>query len=167
MPLPCPTFAPQTRPLMPSRFPTTLLLLATLFSWAGLVAGISFLEAPLKFTAPHITIPLGVGIGRVVFHALNKVEIGLAALAGICALARPTPRVTRWGLGLLYLILALQTGWLLPALDLRAAALLAGHTPPPNSLHLLYVGTDGLKLLTLLVSGWTAGRALRPDPLGS
>ena len=36
-----------------------LLLTALLFGWAGLVAGISFLEAPLKFTAPHITVALG------------------------------------------------------------------------------------------------------------
>ncbi|WP_237562181.1 hypothetical protein [Glutamicibacter soli] len=35
----------------------------------GLVTGISFIEAPLKFTAPEITIPLGSGIGRLVFFA--------------------------------------------------------------------------------------------------
>jgi len=152
--------------LKSTRFPIGLLLLATLFSWAGMVAAISFLEAPLRFTAPHITVPLGVGIGRVVFHALNKVEIALAAVAGICLLLRPLPGVTRWGLGLLGLILALQTGWLLPALDVRATALLAGHTPPPNHLHLLYIGTDVAKLLALLVTGWTAGAARRSDDLG-
>lgn len=35
--------------------------------WLGLVIGISFIEAPLKFTALGITIPLGLGIGRLVF----------------------------------------------------------------------------------------------------
>jgi hypothetical protein len=69
-----------------------LLLIAALFLWAGLVAGISFLEAPLKFTVPHITVALGVGIGRVVFHALNKVEIILCALAVGSALYLSTPR---------------------------------------------------------------------------
>ena len=59
----------------------SFLLLAALLLWAGMVAGISFLEAPLKFTAPHITVPLGVGIGRVVFHALNKAEMALCVLA--------------------------------------------------------------------------------------
>jgi hypothetical protein len=151
---------------MPHRFPTGLLLLATLFVWAGLVAGISFLEAPLKFTAPHITIPLGVGIGRIVFHALNKVEIGLALVVGVCVLLQRQPGPTRWGLGLLYVILALQTAWLLPALDVRAGALLAGHTPPPNHLHLLYIGTDVVKLLTLLVTGWLAGAPRRTETPG-
>ncbi|MGN0128251.1 hypothetical protein [Glutamicibacter soli] len=35
--------------------------------WLGLVIGSSFIEAPLKFTALGITIPLGLGIGRLVF----------------------------------------------------------------------------------------------------
>jgi hypothetical protein len=150
-----------------TRFPTgLLLLLATVFVWAGMVAASSFLKAPLKFTAPHSTIPLGVGIGRVVFHALNKVEIGLAAVAGICALLRQQPQSIPWTLGLLYFILALQTAWLLPALDLRATALLAGHTPPPNHLQRLYIGTDVVKLLTLLITGWLASGARRTDALG-
>ena len=48
--------------------------------WAGLVAGISFIEALLKFTAPHITVPLGLGIGRIVSAALNEVALAAAAL---------------------------------------------------------------------------------------
>ena len=45
------------------------------FIWFGMVLAISFLEAPLKFQAPGITIPLGLGIGQLVFFALNKIEI--------------------------------------------------------------------------------------------
>jgi len=45
--------------------------------WAGLIAGISFIEAPLKFQAPGITIPLGLGISQLVFQFLSKVEIVL------------------------------------------------------------------------------------------
>ena len=148
---------------MSRRFPVALLLLAALFGWAGMVAGISFLEAPLKFTAPHITVPLGVGVGRVVFHALNKVEIGLAAVAGGCALRLALPRPVRAGLLLLAGVLLLQTFWLLPALDVRAEALLAGHAPPPNYQHLLYIGTEALKLLLLLGTGTLAYRALHPQ----
>ncbi|WP_188547999.1 hypothetical protein [Hymenobacter qilianensis] len=130
-----------------------LVLVASLFLWAGMVGGISFLEAPLKFTAPHITVPLGVGIGRIVFHALNKVEIGLCALAVISALyLRPEWRV-RAGLAALSFVLLLQTFWLLPALDVRAEALLSGNPPPPNSLHLLYIVAEAVKLLLLLGTG--------------
>ncbi|MCC2547798.1 hypothetical protein LJY25_15205 [Hymenobacter sp. BT175] len=140
----------------------SLLLVASLFVWAGMVAGISFLEAPLKFTAPHITVALGVGIGRIVFHALNKVEIGLCALAIISAGYLRVPRRVALGLGLLGLILLLQTFWLLPALDVRAEALLSGNAPPPNYQHLLYIVADALKLLLLLGTATLAYFALTP-----
>ena len=44
---------------------------AVTFVWLGMVLAISFLEAPLKFRAPHVTLPIGLGIGRLVFRALN------------------------------------------------------------------------------------------------
>ena len=53
---------------------------AVVFVWLGMVAAISFLEAPLKFQAPGITVQLGLGIGRLVFRALNAVEIVLATV---------------------------------------------------------------------------------------
>lgn len=142
------------------------LLLAALLLWAGMVAGISFLEAPLKFTAPHITVALGVGIGRVVFHALNKVEIVLCALALSSAVYLQVPRLLGGTLALLTGLLLLQTFWLLPALDVRAEALLAGHTPPANSLHMLYAAAEAAKLLLLLTSSALAYRALHPQVTG-
>ena len=51
------------------------LLLLMLGVWLGMLLGISFMEAPLKFRAPNMTIALGLGIGQLVFSALNKVEI--------------------------------------------------------------------------------------------
>ena len=47
-----------------------MVVAAIAFTWFGLVLGISFLEAPLKFRAPGVTTQLGLGIGRVVFAAL-------------------------------------------------------------------------------------------------
>lgn len=47
---------------------------AAVFSWLGLVAGISLLEAPLKFRAPGITLALGLGIGRLVFAAMGALR---------------------------------------------------------------------------------------------
>ncbi|MBJ6111608.1 hypothetical protein JAO73_21480 [Hymenobacter sp. BT523] len=146
----------------------SLLLVLSLFVWAGLVAGISFLEAPLKFTAPHITVPLGLGIGRIVFAALNKLELALCAAALLSAAVRRAP-VNVWvALSLLSTVLLLQTLWLLPALDLRATALLAGRPPLPSHLHNTYIGLEVVKLLTLLLAGsWAyqwATRARHPEP---
>lgn len=59
---------------------------AVSFRWLGMVLAISFLEAPLKFRAPGVTVPIGLGIGRRVFRALNRVEAVLAVvvIAGTC-----------------------------------------------------------------------------------
>jgi hypothetical protein len=43
--------------------------------WLGMVLAISFPQAPLKFRPPGVTPALGLGIGRLVFRALNAVEI--------------------------------------------------------------------------------------------
>jgi hypothetical protein len=40
--------------------------------WLGMVLAISFVETPLKFRAPGITMLLGLGIGRLVFRALAE-----------------------------------------------------------------------------------------------
>ena len=45
--------------------------IAAVFIWLGMVLAISFLEAPLKFRAPGITIPLGLGIGRLAVVGLG------------------------------------------------------------------------------------------------
>ena len=58
--------------------------------WLGMVLGISFLEAPLKFRA-GITLALGLGIGRLVFAALNRVEAVLAVVVLVAAVLGPHP----------------------------------------------------------------------------
>lgn len=59
-----------------------LVLLAIVpFIWFGMIVAMTFIEMPRKFRAPGMTHALGVGIGRLVFKALNLVEAALAALA--------------------------------------------------------------------------------------
>lgn len=62
---------------------------AVAFVRLGMVLAISFLEVPLKFRAPGITVPLGVGIGRLVFRALNLAEGVLALVLLGCAVLAP------------------------------------------------------------------------------
>lgn len=64
-------------------------------------------------------------------------------------------------------MLLIQTLWLLPALDLRATALLAGHPPMPGNLHKTYIGLEVIKLLTLLIAGswayqWAVSNTRQP-----
>ncbi|BBU23228.1 hypothetical protein MYXE_30180 [Mycobacterium xenopi] len=68
---------------------------AVSFIWFGMVAAISFLEAPLKFRAPNVTLQIGLGIGRLVFRALNSVEVVFAIIivaAAVAARHLPTSR---------------------------------------------------------------------------
>lgn len=123
------------------------------FVWLGMVLAISFLEAPLKFRAPGITLPLGLGIGRLVFRALNAAELALAVLLAAAGAAATMP-VAAWLLlaGLVGL-LAAQALLLRPSLDRRATAILAGRTPPPSRKHLAYIVLEGVKVFALPVLG--------------
>ncbi len=75
-----------------------LIEVAVPFVWLGMVLAISLLETPLKFRAPGITLALGLGIGRLVFRALNAAEIALLALLSTAGLAGSMPSAG-WRLG--------------------------------------------------------------------
>lgn len=124
-----------------------------LIFWAGLIAGISFLEAPLKFQAPGITIPLGLGIGQLVFQALNKIEIGLLIIILICSFPAPIKNIKSALLVIVTVILLADSFWLLPFLDERAKLVLAGTPPPASHHHILYIITESIKLLLLITLG--------------
>lgn len=127
--------------------------MAVPFVWLGMVLAISFLEAPLKFRAPGITVPLGLGIGRLVFRALNFAEISLAALFTL-ALVAWRPSGPGWAmLAAAWLLLAVQVGVLRPRLDRRAAGIVAGRTPPPSRQHLAYIALEAAKIPLLVVLG--------------
>ncbi|MDM4718687.1 hypothetical protein QTQ03_03410 [Micromonospora sp. WMMA1363] len=139
-----------------------LVQVAVPFLWLGMVLSISLIEAPLKFRAPGVTLPIGLGIGRLVFRALNAAEIVL--LAGLTVAAFGTVvGAGRWmGIGALWLILLTQAAVLRPLLDRRAQMIIDGLQPPPSSLHLWYVALEVVKILVLLVLGWAlAERLLR------
>ncbi len=131
-----------------------VLVLLVIGIWLGMVMGISFLEAPLKFRAPNITLPLGLGIGKIVFAALNKFELFFSIILAVWLLLQYQ------GLGLasiaifLSLILAviLQTFWLLPILDARADSIISGQVTPPTRHHLYYIFIEVGKLLLLIAA---------------
>lgn len=131
------------------------LLQALSFVWAGLVLGISFLEAPVKFTAPSVTRAIGLDVGRHVFAALNKVEVGLGVLVLILLFTGWPESVMRWTLAVVVGILALQTFWLLPILSGQAEAIIEGGSgPQANYAHLGYIFLEAIKVGSLLYVGW-------------
>jgi hypothetical protein len=138
----------------------TRVQIAPPFIWLGMVLAISFLEAPLKFRAPGITVPLGLGIGRLVFRALNAVELGLAVAltaamfadqAGLSGRVAPGALISLWA------VLVGQVAVLRPQLDRRAGRILTGQTPPRSRLHLTYITLEAAKVVLLTVLGALLG----------
>lgn len=109
------------------------------------------MEAWLKFQAPQVTLAIGLGIGKIIFQALNRVEWVLAATTALLLLKAPNTKK-----GLFYLpvtLLLLQTVVLLPILNERADALAAGITLPPSWVHPVYLITEVVKVVSLFLFG--------------
>jgi len=131
-----------------------ILQIAVPFIWFGLVGGISFMETPLKFKAPNITLPLGLGIGRIVFFWLNKVEIVLAVLLLVSFFfVRPANSFALWSFGVIALLLILQTVWLLPTLNARAAAVISESFASSSNTHFFYIACEVIKFILLFALG--------------
>ena len=130
-----------------------ILLILLTFIWCGLLIGISFMEAPLKFQAPNITRELALGIGQLVFNALNKIELFFAGMMVLCLIILK-PRMNIWiGYAIPFLILLLQTLILFPILDVRINEILAGNEPEPSSHHIIYIISEVIKLASLIIVG--------------
>ena len=136
-----------------------VLQIAIPFIWFGAVCAISFMEAPLKFTAPNITVPLGLSIGMIVFHTLNKIEIVLCVLLALSFFAaRPRTKFPLGAFAVIALVLIIQTVVLFPMLDERARQVINGTAPPFSSLHIVYIATDSIKVLLLFILGFVLAR---------
>ena len=125
------------------------------FLWIGFVCAISFMEAWIKFRAPGVTMPIGLGIGRLVFGALNIVEWIFAIVIISSLIFSKTQLVTLKNT--LYfvplLLLLLETVWALPALDARAELYILNQPVPSSNLHFYFVGMEILKVVCLTIFG--------------
>ena len=134
---------------------------AVLFTWLGMVAAISFIEAPLKFCAPGVSLQIGLGIGRLVFRALNTVEALLAAVVLIAVGADPPSPVAIVAVAVVVVTLAAQLLVVRPQLARRSDAVLvapAGPGAPAGAqrrsrAHYTYVGLELVKVIALVVAG--------------
>lgn len=118
--------------------------------WLGLIIGISLIEAPLKFTAPGITIPLGLGIGRLVFTAMNWVEIVIAVVLLWSVFKSAVGNGYRQLTYAVVVVLIAKVAVIRPLLNQRTDAVLAGTDDGGSSLHLFYIAADGLLILGLI-----------------
>ncbi|HEU0191655.1 MAG TPA: hypothetical protein VFR17_10380 [Mycobacterium sp.] len=126
---------------------------ATTFLWLGMILGISFLEAPLKFSAPNVTLQIGLGIGRLVFRALNSAELVLAVVIVAAGLARPPQPSVVVAFVVAFAALAVQLLAVRPRLNRRADRVLAGADAPRSRGHYIYVGFEVVKVIALVAAG--------------
>jgi len=124
----------------------------TAIFWLGFFMAISFMEAPLKFTAPYLSMAEGLQIGRIIFGALNRCEwVFLAVILVTLCVNRAGAR--------LYLIFAvaaillLESFWLLPVLDADALRIINGRLPNHDQMHWIYVIFEVAKAPLLLMLG--------------
>lgn len=132
--------------------------------WIGLIVAISFIEAPLKFQAEGITIPLGLGIGRLVFAALNITEAVLLVMLTIVTFWPRVARVSRdrvWWWLALALVFLFKVAIVRPPLNARTDLVLAGADPGQSLWHYVYIACDLVTLVLLLVVSLQAGKAVR------
>lgn len=129
--------------------------LMAIFIWIGFVGAISFMESWVKFKAPNVDLSVGLGIGRLVFKSLNYVEWGLALII-ITSFFLSSASL----FSLIYIpffvalvVVAIQSIWMLPALDRRATKVISGEKLNKSFLHFYYVGGEFIKITSLVYFG--------------
>jgi hypothetical protein len=128
--------------------------------WLSFVIAISFVEAPLKFSALGIKQPIlevttelqhALKIGHTVMHKLNRIEWICCAFSWFLILRIRIVR-TRGSILLLAAItalLAFQTWGLYPPLDERTRLVIGGMLPPSSWHHLGFAISEGVKAVLL------------------
>ncbi len=131
----------------------TAVAVAAVFVWLGMILAISFLEAPLKFRAPDVTLRIGLGIGRLVFRALNIAE-AILAVAIVVSVAVDPPRASALAvLAVAIAVLAVQLIVVRRPLNRRSDAVLAGQDAPRSHAHHAYIALEAVKVVSLLAGG--------------
>jgi len=126
--------------------------------WAGAIVGLSFIATPVKFQAPHLTMPVALEVGRSTFAVFSNVELGfLIAIVIAAAFARPR-RITAILLSAVAVQLLLERWWLLPELDARLSQILAGGAVTFTAAHWIYAVFDACKTALLICAAATVTR---------
>lgn len=140
-----------------------VLTVAIPFVWLGMTGAISFIETPLKFRAPGVTLAVGLGIGRIMFRVMSGVDVVLlVVLSVLVATADIGSERVVWLLAVLAGTVVVQVLGVRPRLVHRSDAVIAGREVPGSRLHLLFIVLDLVKLVGLAALGTVLVRAVAP-----
>ncbi|ROI07119.1 hypothetical protein EGH90_07020 [Kaistella haifensis] len=131
-------------------------IFAVSFFWLGLVIAVSFLETPLKFQVPGMTLPIALELGKTMFGISTNIQLGLMILVffNFFLNASKLNKFIIFTGVLLALILVLEKFWMLPILDARADVLATGKGLPPTPLHNYFIYAECIKVILLLSIGF-------------
>lgn len=131
-----------------------LAMIAITFTWCGLIIGISFLESWLKFKAPNVTLSIGLGIGKLVFESLNKLEWLLWLLFLILFISTKTKSISIFFFfTIVSITLTCQSFWLLPVLNDRVTIIQSGLSIKSSNHHIFFIAFEIIKLIALINLG--------------
>lgn len=99
------------------------------------------------------SVPVGLGIGRLVSRALNTVEAVCAVVVIVAVAVGAAPAWTIGPTAAAAVLLLAQLAPVLPSLNRRSDRVLAGENLPRSRSHLWYVALELLKVAALLALG--------------
>jgi len=130
-------------------------ILSVVFFWIGLFITVSFLETPLKFQVPGMTLPIALELGKTMFGISTNIQLGLMMVI-LLMLIRGQKKHNKFEFtvfSLISIILLLEKFWMLPILDARADLLAAGKLAPASELHNYFIYGESAKLILLVLFG--------------
>src|SRR5690606_565794 len=130
-------------------------LLAVIFLWLGIFIAVSFLETPLKFQVPGMTLPVALELGKLMFGISTDIQLGLMIFTFIILMKERKSH--NWfeftTFGIICILMLVVIFWMLPVLDARADLLSAGKPVPPSELHNYFIYAESAKLILLVLFG--------------
>ena len=96
---------------------------------------------------------IGLGIGRLVFRALNGAEAVLAAVVLAAVASAGAPDRVLAAAAVAVAVLAAQLAVVRPRLTRRSARILAGEDAPRSRAHVAYIVGETVKVLALVTTG--------------
>lgn len=130
-----------------SLLPPALLLL-----WSGVSLGGALIAAPAKFQAPSLTLPVALEVGRAQFQWIGRGELIICMLTVLAAFYCRPP-YWRW-VAVPVALFVVQYFVIMPPLDTRTQAVIAGAQQNGTILHLSYVVLEVTKFCALAGVGY-------------
>lgn len=116
--------------------------------WAGVVLGCSFIATPAKFQAASLSLPTALEVGRVTFRSMVMAEIALVVVGAGLVLWLRQRRPFFW---LAVTVLAVQWVGVMPLLNARTDAVVAGTPVSGPPWHVAYILLETVKIVLLFV----------------